>query len=257
MPGPGHSVRPTPWTLLAATPHQGDTHTQHPRPAGASQWGLPTAHLRPQPPLALPQLALQLPALSPLPQRGQDPRPSLPGDCEHGCPVPHLGPGPEPPHRASRRDPDLAPHRSAGEHRTCSGLSSCWVKPVSTAISGSTPKAPAHSGAEILHSISRGGQRRGCRAAEQRPCAVCLPLLAQPGPSVSHAHLPLPGNCLVPGILPRAVGGQQKAPHPGVGSSESTRAFDTMLSDHEDGEQSSSSLHRPGPPSGTSPSLSR
>ena len=105
MPGPGHSVRPTPWTLLAATPPQGDTHTQHPRPAGASQWGLPTAHLRPQPPLALPQLALQLPALSLLPQRGQDPRPSPPGDREHGCLVPHLGPGPEPPHRASCRDP--------------------------------------------------------------------------------------------------------------------------------------------------------
>ena len=48
--------------------------------------------------------------------------------------------------------------RQRGEHGACSGLSSYWVKPVSTAISGSSLKAPTHSGTEILDSISRDGR---------------------------------------------------------------------------------------------------
>ena len=119
IPGPGCSVRPTPWTRPAATPHQGDIHTQHPRPAGASQGGLPTAHLRLQLPSAQPQLALQPPALSPLPQRGQDSQPSPPGCHKHGRLVPHPGPGPEPPHRASCRDPDPGPGPEPPHRASC------------------------------------------------------------------------------------------------------------------------------------------
>ena len=114
------------YSLDPASPPTRETHTPSSRPAGTSQGGHPAAQLRPQLPSAPPQLALQPPALSPLPQRGQDVAWSY--------------------HRASwgtqthTRTHIRTAHHTPGEYRACSGRTSCWVQPVSVAPSGSDPK---------------------------------------------------------------------------------------------------------------------